>query len=416
MALAASADTPVDRALAAGDKAFEAGDLPLAQKAYEEARALSPRAAPPMVGLARVRIAKVDLPMDYAAGKGNAEIVAAHAALKRAVAVDPAFAPGQLELGRAALLLGDAEAAMSTLRRAVALAPAEAEAHSVLGVALLATGHADEALVELAKAASIDPGSAARHSNVGTAYFMNGRVPEATREYEAAVRLADTDARAHSELGAALLAGNDGVRAISELRRAIELDPARAAFRLEPGIRAAALGGYPRRHRRVPARAFARPAPRQRMDQPRDGALEGREDSRRGARRPPRGEKDRPDGPAREAKPRGARRRRAWHSRSMNQPPPRPEGPPRDPDEVMRQQARLEQMMLESRLEIVRSHREQRESRVNRRFTFILCFALSGFVAFILDKKGFSPEQSFVGCVVTFVVIAAWWTYRKPYG
>lgn len=92
----------------------------------------------------------------------------------------------------------------------------------------------------------------------------------------------------------------------------------------------------------------------------------------------------------------------------MNQPPP-------DPAEVARRQARLEQQMMESKLEIMRSHRQQRESTVNRRFTFLLVFALSGAVAWMLDHRGAKPEISVLGCVLTIVVVGGWWAYRKPY-
>jgi len=90
--------------------------------------------------------------------------------------------------------------------------------------------------------------------------------------------------------------------------------------------------------------------------------------------------------------------------------------PPSDPAEVARRQARIEQQMMESKLEIMRSHRQQRESTVNRRFTFLLVFAMSGGVAYVLDHKGYSPQTSILGCVLTIVVIGGWWAFRKPYG
>jgi hypothetical protein len=105
----------------------------------------------------------------------------------------------------------------------------------------------------------------------------------------------------------------------------------------------------------------------------------------------------------------------------MNQPPPPPPPPyssqndPPKEEDVAVKQARMEQMVLESRLEIVRTQRQQRESKASRRLMFITCFAVSGFMAFILDKKGYSPQLSFFGCVLTFVLIATWWTFKKPY-
>ncbi len=242
IALSSGGDTTLDRELAAGDAAFESGALDDAKKHYEAARVAGAKRAGPIVGLARVRIAKVGVPMDFAIAKGNKEIEAAVTELKGAAKREVDFGPAYVELGRAELLLGDAVAALDSLRRGVALLGAEAEAHAALGVALLATGHGEEALAELGKAVRIDPGSAARHGNYGTALFMRGRVKEAVAEYEIEVGLADGDARAHSDLGTALLAENDGARAVTELRRAIAIDPARATFHSNLGYALQLMG------------------------------------------------------------------------------------------------------------------------------------------------------------------------------
>lgn len=88
---------------------------------------------------------------------------------------------------------------------------------------------------------------------------------------------------------------------------------------------------------------------------------------------------------------------------------------PQDPDEVARRKARLENMMLESRLEILQTQRHQRESAVNRRWTLFLVFALSGGVAWVLDHNGQKPEVSIIGCMMTIAVVGGWWAFRKPY-
>jgi hypothetical protein len=98
----------------------------------------------------------------------------------------------------------------------------------------------------------------------------------------------------------------------------------------------------------------------------------------------------------------------------MNQ-PPTPPPPPRDPNDVAMKQARLEIQMNEAKLEIIRSHRHQRESAVNRRFTFIVIFALSMGIAYIMDHKGYSPQMSVLGFLVVFCGVGGWWTFRKPY-
>jgi tetratricopeptide (TPR) repeat protein len=235
-------DSPGDKDIAAGDDAFEKGAMADATKRYEAARAAAPKRAAPLVGLARIRIARIGIVMDFAGAKGNKEVLAAAAQLREAVRLDPQLGAAYVELGRALLLLGDADAALGSLRDGVRLLPSEAEAHSALGVALLATGHGEESVTELGTAAQLDPGSPARHGNYATALFMRGRVKEAVPEYELQVRLADGDARAHSDLGNALLAANEVQRAVRELERAVQIDPKRATFHSNLGYALQIMG------------------------------------------------------------------------------------------------------------------------------------------------------------------------------
>jgi tetratricopeptide (TPR) repeat protein len=239
IALASSAH---DTRLAAGDAAYQRRDWAAAQAQYEAELAANPRSVPALVGIARVRIARLDLPTDYGsakgdgAKKGNPQVLAASADLLALTKRAPAFGPAFVELGRARLLLGDAPGALDALQRGTALLGDEPEAHSQLGIAFLATGRADEAVRELGRAAELDPGSPARHGNYGTALLMLGRTKEAIAEYEARVRLDDGDARAHSDLGTALLGTQDLERAVRELQRAIQIEPDRASFHSNLGF------------------------------------------------------------------------------------------------------------------------------------------------------------------------------------
>ncbi len=98
--------------------------------------------------------------------------------------------------------------------------------------------------------------------------------------------------------------------------------------------------------------------------------------------------------------------------------PPDDGGPPRQPERMhpeARQQFMLEQRMLEAKLEAMRSQRDQRTGQVSRVMNLFFVFAIAGGVAFLLDAKGYSPKVSILSSVVTLVVIAAWWAYRKPY-
>ena len=190
---------PGDAELALGDQAFDRGDLAGAERSYQAARSASASTAS-AVGISRVRLARVGVPLDYGAAKGNAAIAAIAADLARAAKASPSFGPAFVELGRARLLLGDAPGAMDALKRGVQLLDDEPEAHSQLGVAWLATGQVDDAVRELERAADLDPGSIARRGNLGTALMMAGRTKEAIAQYEATRRKTTTATRARTPI------------------------------------------------------------------------------------------------------------------------------------------------------------------------------------------------------------------------
>lgn len=81
----------------------------------------------------------------------------------------------------------------------------------------------------------------------------------------------------------------------------------------------------------------------------------------------------------------------------------------------VREQYMLEQRMMEAKLEAMRSHREQKTARVGRVVNLFLVFAVAGGIAFLLDAKGYSPQVSIGSSIVTLVIVAAMWAYRKPY-
>src|ERR1700734_4056075 len=99
-------------------------------------------------------------------------------------------------------------------------------------------------------------------------------------------------------------------------------------------------------------------------------------------------------------------------------PPPHPDPdapPPSQMHPEVRQQYVLEQRMMEAKLEAMRSNRNRRTGQVSRVMNLFFVFAIAGGVAFLLDAKGYSPKVSILSSIVTLVVVAAWWAYRKPY-
>ncbi|MFO0678814.1 MAG: tetratricopeptide repeat protein [Polyangiaceae bacterium] len=221
--------------LAKGDAAYRAKAWKDARAAYGAAKTLAPKAAAPIVGLARTALAEIDLPEDFAAGKGNKVVAAVARDLQKAVELEATSGIAWVEKGRVLLLAGDADQALRAAKRGAELLPDAAEAQSALGIALLATGRPAESVEPLTTASRLEPDSPARLGNLGTVLFMTGKVDEAVSAYDRAVRLDPTNARTRSDLGTALLASNDLARGTRELEEAVRLDERRATFRSNLG-------------------------------------------------------------------------------------------------------------------------------------------------------------------------------------
>ena len=229
-ALARKDGTPADAQLLVGDEQFDKGAFKESEAAYKKAMQLAPKDPAPIVGVARARLAKEEVPVDFNSAPKNATLTACVVELRRAIKLDKDYAQAHLELGRALLVQGKAEDALASIRRALELDGTEAEAHSALGVGLLATGDLENAVVALVKAAELEPKSAARHSNAGTALVAAGRLADGIKAYEMALRLAPKDPGTLSDLGTALLASNEIDKAVEILTKAKSLSPKNPAI------------------------------------------------------------------------------------------------------------------------------------------------------------------------------------------
>ncbi len=183
------------------------GEVGLAQMAYQQAARLNPRDPDPPF-LAAASAARVNT---YEARVEN----------------NPDDFDAELRLGVLYLGLGEAVKAEKHLRRAVALDPGSAEAHANLGTVCLALGKGEEALNELQLARELDPGLALAYYNLGFALAQvkkdYARAAEAWRK---AVQLDPSYAPAHYNLGLALLKLGQSRAAVSELEKALDLQPA----------------------------------------------------------------------------------------------------------------------------------------------------------------------------------------------
>jgi tetratricopeptide (TPR) repeat protein len=214
-----------DAKLAEGDAALARGEFAVAEAAYAAARKLALRDPAPLVGIVRARLTLKDVPTAYGMGEGNPHLVWARLQLDDAIKLDPAFAPAQLELGRAWLVEGKPDLALKALDKAVAHAPNDAEVHTSRGVALVALGKLSESIEALQKGASLAPNDADRHSNLGVALLAAGRVDDAVSAFERAVTLAPDDSHIRNDLGAAYLMAGSLQKALPHLERAVRLHP-----------------------------------------------------------------------------------------------------------------------------------------------------------------------------------------------
>jgi len=108
----------------------------------------------------------------------------AREALTAAVRLNPAFAPGWLNLGNALMDLDDLPAAEAHCRHALGLDPGLIEAQVSLGFILTSQGSLTEAIAVLEAAIQTHPGNVHAHWNLATAALLAGDLPRGFAEYE----------------------------------------------------------------------------------------------------------------------------------------------------------------------------------------------------------------------------------------
>src|SRR5262249_40091465 len=123
---------------------------------------------------------------------------------------------------------GDMAGAIAEYQKAVQIKADYFDAHLQLGVALL---HArpDEAVAEFCKAIELKPDSAEAHLNLGDAWHAKRDLPRATAEYREALRLKTDYAEAYYGLGNVYFPDQLDA-AIDAYRKATKLDPNDARF------------------------------------------------------------------------------------------------------------------------------------------------------------------------------------------
>lgn len=163
---------------------------------------------------------------DAARTGGNAD--RAITAYRAALAVDPASAPLQVNLGLALAARGDWTGAIAAYQRALTLDPRQPLTAVNLGIALEQAGDQQAATEAYQHAVRADPTHPLGYLNTGTQLLRNERAAEARPWIEKALARDPGLAAGHFQLALVLLQAQDLAGAERAARRALALDTAQA--------------------------------------------------------------------------------------------------------------------------------------------------------------------------------------------
>jgi predicted O-linked N-acetylglucosamine transferase (SPINDLY family) len=157
----------------------------------------------------------------HAAGKQHA----AETALRRAIMLDPGFAPAHFDLGNLLADAGRLEEAASTYRDAIRIKPDHAEAWQGLGTTLLRGGDSQAAADAFRQAVQHAPEWAEAQAGLGRSLLQLEQYDAAERALRAALALDPGHPVARGHLGALLLRTGHPVAAEAASRQAIAAAP-----------------------------------------------------------------------------------------------------------------------------------------------------------------------------------------------
>jgi adenylate cyclase len=187
---------------------------------YEEALRQDPTFALAHAGLADVRTAQALLEFV----RPTEAFPLARADAERAIALDAACAEAFTALGVVRFQFDrDWQGAEEALRRAIALNPRYAPAHHQFADLLKALGRFDEALTEIRTALELDPLSLAVNTGVGHVLYLARRYDEAIAQYRRTLELDPSFVLAHLWFGRPYLEQGRYAEAIAELEKALTL-------------------------------------------------------------------------------------------------------------------------------------------------------------------------------------------------
>ena len=143
----------------------------------------------------------------------------AHAAIDRALRLDPMLADAHATLGRLLYEMDwDWGAAEREIHRAIALAPGNAEAYRLGAYVAVTLGHFDEALGLVQQAVSLDPLQSWNHLVTGYVTYRMGNLSVAADSYRKALALSPVNGKFHYVFGSLLLVRGESAAALAEMQ------------------------------------------------------------------------------------------------------------------------------------------------------------------------------------------------------
>jgi tetratricopeptide (TPR) repeat protein len=144
------------------------------------------------------------------------DLKGAERAFETVTRLDPTYADGFVNVGRARIQEGNTEAAKPVLEKGLELNPQLASAHYFHGLALKADGQYAEAYEQFARAAARYPNDRVNRNQMGRMLFLQRRFRDAVDQYQRTLAVDPEDLEAHYNLMLCYRGLNDEAQATRE--------------------------------------------------------------------------------------------------------------------------------------------------------------------------------------------------------
>ena len=150
---------------------------------------------------------------------------AAEQQYRKAIQLDPQYAPAANGLGACLLQAGNIDGAATQFRKAIELDPLMFKAHGNLGSAFLVQGKLAEAEEHFRQAAQIAPREGSFYRGLATLLVRQGKVKQAIAELRSGLELAPADLELYCQLGSLLEGQGRADEALQQYEAALQLQP-----------------------------------------------------------------------------------------------------------------------------------------------------------------------------------------------